>query len=188
MPESEEEQPFQEEIQEAPLASGTVQEIELQRLREEAQEYKDKYWRALAELENVRKRLQKEKQDLAKFAAENVIVEFLAPLDQLEAALKFAENSSDEVRNWALGFQMILAQFKEVLASHGVEAFTSHGESFDPHLHEALEILHTDDHPHETVIHEYSKGYRMGQRTIRPAKVRVSKAVEPQEPTSQDQE
>lgn len=142
---------------------------------EPKEDYKDKYLRMLAELENTRKRLHKEKHETIRFAVENTIVEFLPALDNFENALKFAQNSSDEVKNWVMGFQMILSQFKDILYNHGIVAFHSEGNSYDPHLHEAMEIIETQEEPDGTILEEFAKGYKTEHRTIRPAKVKVSR-------------
>lgn len=163
--------PHPEEGQKAPM----------ELLESELKECKDKYLRLLAEMENSRKRMQKEKQEAMRFAVENVISEFLAPLDNLENALGLASQMSEEMRNWAKGFQMILSQFKEVLQQHGVTTFTSMGTPFDPHKHEGVEIEETDKHPDGTVIQEYVRGYKAGDRTIRPARVKVAKTPKKEE-------
>ena len=159
-----------------PLKAEENEESKVKALEEELKEYKDKYLRLLAEMENARKRMQKEKQENSRFSVENVISEFLAPLDNFENALGFAENMPGEVRNWASGFHMILNQFKEVLNNHGVSAFKSEGTLFDPHKHEAVETEETDKAPEGTVLQEFVSGYKSGDRTIRPARVKVSKA------------
>lgn len=159
-----------------PIKAEEKEENKVKTLEEELKEYKDKYLRLLAEMENTRKRMQKEKQETSRFSVENVISEFLSPLDNFENALGFAENMSGEVRNWALGFNMILNQFKEVLNSHGVSAFKSEGTPFDPHKHEAVETEETDKAPEGTVLQEFVRGYKSGDRTIRPARVKVAKA------------
>jgi molecular chaperone GrpE len=148
---------------------------QIEKLQEEVQEYKDKYLRLLAEIDNMRKRLSKEKQEMTKFAIDNVMAELLGPLDNLEKALSSTDRMSPEVKNWALGFQMILAQFKEVLQNHGILPFSSVGTLFDPHLHEAVEIEETDDKPEGTVLEEYVRGYKSQERIIRPARVKVAK-------------
>ncbi len=140
------------------------------------QEYKDKYFRLLAESENARKRMQKEKQEVTKYATESIVVAFLNPIDHFEQALEFAKNSSDEVKNWAVGFEMILLQFKQVLSNQGISEYSSLGNIFDPHLHEAVEIETTDKQPPGTILQEFVRGYKMGDRMIRPAKVKVAKA------------
>ena len=149
----------------------------LQQLEEELKEARDKYLRMLAEMENMKKRMQKEKIETTRFAVENVIAEILTPLDNLENALQFSQKMSDETKNWAIGFQMILSQFKDVLQQNGVSAFRSEGTLFDPHLHEAVETEETDQHPEGTVLHEFIRGYKCGDRTIRAARVRVAKAI-----------
>jgi molecular chaperone GrpE len=148
---------------------------EKNKLQEKAKEFENKYLRALAELENARKRMQKEKQETITFAIENTVSEFLPVIDNFENALNFADNSSEEVKNWATGFQMILSQFKEVLHNHGIVAFHSKGNTFDPHFHEAMEIIETNDHPDGSIIEELAKGYKSANRTIRPARVKVAK-------------
>lgn len=141
-----------------------------------ANEYKEKYFRLLAESENIRKRLQKEKQEMTAYAAERLMSDFLQPIDHMESALKYTEQMSDEIKHWGLGFQMILTQFKDVLATNGVLAFSSKGRPFDPHFHEAVEMEESDEAP-GIVIEEFTKGYKLGDKIIRPARVKVSKAA-----------
>lgn len=157
----------------------TITDVELRNLQKELMEYKDKYLRLLADVENTRKRMQKERQDLTKYAIENVIIAFLRPMDNMENALKFAQEMSDEVKNWAFGFQMIMTQFKDVLAENGVYPFESIGTKFDPHSHEAIEMVESEEKPPGLVLEEYVRGYKMGDRTIRPARVKVTKGIEP---------
>ena len=135
---------------------------------------KDKYLRLLAEMENMRKRMQKEKQEMTRFAVENVLEELLSPIDNMENALKFTENLSAEVRNWAVGFQMILGQFKDVLTNHGVVPFNSENAPFNPHWHHAIETEETDAIPAGTIVKEFVKGYKSGDRAVRPARVKVA--------------
>ncbi len=141
----------------------------------EAIDYKDKYIRTLAEMENLRKRLQKEKLETISYVVENTISEFLPVLDNFENALKFASSSSEEVKKWASGFQMIITQFRDVLYSHGIVTFHSEGNHFDPNFHEAMEIVETNQHSDGTILEEFSKGYKSESRVIRPAKVKVAK-------------
>ncbi len=142
---------------------------------EEVIDYKDKYLRQLADMENARKRMQKEKQDAVRYAVDNLLSDIIAPLDSLENALKCADGMSADVKNWAMGFQMILTQFQDVLRSEGVDAFPSVGKTFDPHLHEAVELEEREDVEDGTILQEYIKGYRCGERIIRPARVKVAK-------------
>ena len=141
----------------------------------EETDWKDKYLRTLAEMENMRKRMQKERQEMARFGIENAIGEFLPAIDNLENALRFAEGSGGDVKAWALGFEMILSQFKEVLHNHGIVSFHCEGNTFDPMLHEAVEMVETGDHPDGMILHEFTKGYKSASRTVRPARVKVAK-------------
>jgi len=148
----------------------TPEDLEF-KLRDEQQ----KNLRLLAEMENTRKRMQKDKSDTTRFALERVIREFLGPLDNFENAFRFTQQASEEVQNWAKGFEMILTQFKDVLSSHQVTAYDSEGQLFDPHLHEVIEMEETENHPDGTVIQEFMRGYKCGDRVLRPAKVKVAK-------------
>ncbi len=137
--------------------------------------WKEKYLLALAEMENMRKRMQKERYEMSKFGIENTIGEFLPAMDNFENALRFAGNASNEVKNWATGFEMILSQFKEVLNNNGIQPFSSVGTHFDPALHEAVEIVETTEGPDGVILQEFTKGYKSSTRTIRPARVKVAK-------------
>lgn len=153
-----------------------ITDEELKGLQGEILEYKDKYLRLLADADNTRKRLQKEREEINRYAVESIVTDLLSPLDNMENALKFAQEMSDEVRNWAFGFQMIAEQFKDILAQKGVVPFKSMEELFNPDLHEAIEMVESDTHPEGIVIEECIKGYKMGERVIRPARVKVSKS------------
>lgn len=143
----------------------------------EEEDFKDKYFRLLAEMENTRKRMQKEKHEMTRFAIENVIAEVLSPIDTFESALGFTEQMSEDTRNWSKGFAMILSQFKDILSNHNIAAFHSMGELFDPHKHEAVEVEETDDHPEGTILKEFLKGYKSGERIIRAARVKVARTT-----------
>jgi molecular chaperone GrpE len=158
----------------------TVTAIELEQLKTEVAECKDKYTRLLAESENARKRMQKERQEMVQYAIQNTIVDFLNPIDHMEGALSYTEQMTPEVKQWAVGFQMILGQFREVLSNNGVTPFSSIGQAFDPHSHEAVEMEVSTDYAPGTVVSESLKGYKMGDRTIRPARVKVAKAPMPE--------
>ena len=143
----------------------------------EASEFKDKYFRALAEMENTKKRLMQEKKELIAFSVNNIVEDLLTPIDNLENALGFTDNLSDELKNWAVGFKMILDQFKGALENHGVKSYKKKKKKFDPHFHEAVEIVETDDHEDGIIIEELTKGYRIDKRIIRVAKVKEAKKI-----------
>lgn len=152
-------------------------------LEEEIKALKEKNLHLLADMENLRKRLHKEKLEMNRFAIDHVLAEILRPLDNFENALGFTDKMSPETKNWALGFEMILNQFKEVLHHHHVRPFSSTGEQFDPHRHEAVEVEETDEIPEGTITHELVKGYKSGERILRAARVKVAKR-----PTKEEQQ
>lgn len=170
----------------SPPTMVSISKEELDLIKKDAEVYKDKYLHLLADMDNMRKRLQKERHELIQYAIQNVLVDVLNPIDHLENALKHAEQASDEVKHWALGFQMILNQFKDVLSNNGVVPFQSEGTPFDPHFHEAVEMVPSKDYPPGTVIAESIRGYKMGDKVIRPARVKVAKAPEGYMKTSHD--
>lgn len=149
--------------------------LEVIKLQQDLKGEKDKYQRLLAELDNTRKRMQREKEEAIRFAVERVIGNFLNPLDQFEKALLFATQGSEELKQWALGFQMILSQFNEILSGHKVVSFSAVGAMFDPHYHEAIEIEEAKEAEDGKILSEFAKGYRCGDRIIRPAKVKVAR-------------
>lgn len=176
-----------EEVKEEPEREPkpvTITDIELEQLKEETDQFKHKYLHLLADSENARKRLQKERQELIQYAIRNLILDFLHPIDHMENALKFTEEASEEVKHWATGFQMILNQFRDVLANHGVKPIDAYEKEFDPHLHEAIEMISTTEHPPGIVVEESVRGYVHGDKTLRPSRVKVSKT--PVEETSQE--
>ncbi|MEM7174482.1 MAG: nucleotide exchange factor GrpE [Chlamydiota bacterium] len=149
---------------------------EIEELKQALKKQEDKYLRLLAEMENVRKRMQKEKHDTTRFAVENVIREFLMPLDNFENAMSFVGQTSEETQNWAKGFEMILTQFKEILLNHKVTPFESKGKAFDPHLHEVIEVEETENHQAGIVTQEFLRGYKCGDRILRAARVKIAKS------------
>lgn len=160
-------------------------------IKEEApqeEDFKTKYYETLAEMENMRKRMQKERFEMSKFSIESAISGFLSPLDSFENALGFAKDADPAVKNWAIGFEMILTQFKDVLQEQGIKPFDSVGKFFDPLLHEAVETEETEEKPDGMIIQEFTKGYKSPNRTIRPARVKVAKAPKQEEAKEEQKE
>ena len=177
-----------EEIEEELNEAEETPKNDMDDLREQIRLQDDKYMRLLAESENRTKRMQKEKQDLMRFAVQNAIAEFLPILDNFESALGFTDQMSEETRNWAMGFEMIMSQLKDIVSGHGFVPFNAEG-LFDPHLHEAIEIEETNDHPDGTILKQFQRGYKCGERIVTPARVKVSKQpVKEEENNDKEQE
>ncbi len=167
----------EEEKEEKIITPAELLQEQLVQKTAEAAEFKDKYFRALAEMENAKKRLMQERQELIAYSVNNIVEDMLGPLDSLETALSFTDNLSEEMQNWAIGFKMILNQFKSALENHGIVSYESKGKPFDTAFHEAIEMVETDDVEEGTVIEELMKGYRHDKRVIRVAKVKVAKKI-----------
>ncbi len=163
----------------------TVSEIE--NFQNELAEYKDKYMRLLAEQENMRKRLIKEREEMCRQSAKSVVVDFLTPIDQMENALKHKGAMSDEVKHWAVGFEMILGHFKDVLTAMNVAPMETLGKPIDPHLHHVSETEECEDQLPGTIIKETLKGYTMGDEVLRPAHVVVAKAKTEARPEEEEE-
>lgn len=154
-------------------APATALTDELAASREEVAKNLDLYLRARADLENFRKRAQRDKEDLARFANENLLRELLPVLDNLERAIAHAQNGESGLLQ---GVEMTLGQLRKVLERAGVTAVAAEGRPFDPACHEAMGQLESADHSPNTVIQELQKGFLLNERLLRPTLVMVSKA------------
>ncbi|RME33247.1 MAG: nucleotide exchange factor GrpE, partial [Deltaproteobacteria bacterium] len=153
-------------------------EAELEAAREEARKNWDLYLRSQADLENYRKRMQREKQDLARFANESLLREFLPVIDNLQRAVDHAREQQNDSGALLEGVQMTLDQFARTLEKFGVTPIEAAGQAFDPAVHEAMGQVVSEDLPPNHVAQELQKGYRLHDRLLRPALVMVSKAPE----------
>lgn len=136
-------------------------------------ELKDKYMRANAEFENIKKRLEKEKASALAYANENFARDLLDVLDALEAAAN-VEAKDDTSAKIKEGVENTLSLFMARLAKHGIKPITQQ-ENFDPNLHEAMNTVQSEQHASSAVVDVYQKGYLMGERVLRPSKVSVAK-------------
>jgi len=155
-----------------------LRESEYLQLKDEAdkaKEHWDKLLRLQADFDNMRKRLEKEKQDFVKFANEGIILELLNVLDDLERTVGLAEAQHQDIASFLKGVEMILAHLYEMLKDYGVRPIEAEGKIFDPHLHEALMQVENKELAEHTIVEELQKGYMLNDRIIRTAKVKVSK-------------
>ncbi len=140
----------------------------------EAADYKDKYLRALAELNNTHKRTSKEKEDFAKYAASGVVSRLLPILDNFDMAVKAAPEDLD--KNFVSGVVMIKNNLFETLKREGLEKIVSTGQKFDPLRHEVVGTVETEDENLEGIVaEELRTGYSFKGITLRPAMVKISK-------------
>jgi len=157
-------------------------ERENEKLTEEKKSMQDEHLRNMAETENYKKRLQREKDDLIKFANESFVKDLIVTVDHFDKAME-AVSSGDNMESIREGINLIYTEFKEVMKKNGVSNIVSVGESFDPNLHEAVAKLPSDEEENK-IVQEFRKGYSLNERVLRAAMVAVStgKAEETPEP------
>ncbi|NQT47302.1 MAG: nucleotide exchange factor GrpE [Candidatus Omnitrophica bacterium] len=142
--------------------------------KERADQYYDKWLRLQAEFENTKKRLDRERIEAIKYASTDIIAKILPIIDDFDRAVE-AVKATKDIDSLLKGVQIIRAEIDKILKQDGVERVESIGQPFDPHVHEAMMMVETDDHPEGTVIEELQPGYKLNGRLLRPAKVKVSK-------------
>jgi molecular chaperone GrpE len=155
-------------------AAGGVEPVgedQAAKLQAELDRVRDVYLRKLAEFDNFRKRVERERDEIRQLAVEDFIRELLPVLDNFERALQHANNGGDAFHQ---GVEMIAKQLWETLVRRGVTAIDPAGEPFDPGFHEAVQGVENSDLAPGTVAFVMLKGYRAGERVIRPAMVGVS--------------
>ena len=166
------------EIEDPINSSGTSEEESLEeqviRLHTEAEEYLDGWQRARAEFANFKKRTQRENEHVRERIAGEIITHFLGVKDDIERALSKAPET-DDFQEWVLGIELIRQKLQALLDAEGVELIDAEGERFDPNFHEAVAFEESDDYEEGVIIDITQPGYKMGERVLRPAMVRVAK-------------
>jgi molecular chaperone GrpE len=143
--------------------------------KEEAGKNWDLYLRERADLENARKRHQRDREEAIRFANDRLLREMIPVLDNLERAVGHAEQDDDN-QGLLEGVNMTINQFRKVLEDFGVKPINALGEDFDPNLHQAMGQVETTDQAPNTVISEFQKGYLLNDRLLRPSLVMVARA------------
>jgi molecular chaperone GrpE len=160
----------------APLAtSAEIDQLraELARKETEAKDNYDRYVRAVADLDNFRKRIQRERAETARFAEESLIRDLLPVVDNLERALSHAQDGGNG-QPLVDGVNLVLRSLRDILEKHGVTRIEARGEVFDPARHEALARVEIDDEEPNRVVDQYQPGYMLHDRLLRAAQVTVS--------------
>ncbi len=185
------EQPAAPQEQEAPGAQAgpdgqaTGEEAEngkLEALEAENRELKDKVLRLAADMENLRKRLEREKEDAVRYAAAQFARDMLTVSDNLARALEHVpeekRGESEFLKSLAEGVEMTLKGLLDTFERHGIRKISPHGEKFDPHYHQAMFEVPTSESPAGTVVQVMADGYTHHDRVLRPAMVGVAKQEE----------
>ena len=167
-----------EEENEQSEQSEESEESEEDRLQEELRTLKEDKIRVLAEMENLRKRFDREKIDSIKYGSINFARDILSPGDNLERALSAINQEDDHpqsIKNLIEGLKMVQKEFSTALEKNGISKINSMNEKFDPNLHQAMMEVERDDLDEGIVVQEIQTGYMMHDRLLRPAMVGVSK-------------
>ena len=144
--------------------------VEIEQLRGERDALKDRLARLQAEFDNARKRDIKERQDARDYATQSAVEPFLSVMDNFQLALK-ADGSAEQLRT---GVELILKQMEEALRGLQVQAVETVGAQFDPRIHEALGSIETVEFPDHQVLEEIRRGYKLREKLLRPALVRIA--------------
>lgn len=142
-------------------------------LEAELQTTKDRWLRAVADLENYKKRVKREIDEATLSSVQRLLPAFLPTMDNLERALEVSGPGAS-VEQLARGIQMVRDEFMAALRKHGIEPVPSVGTAFDPSIHDALQQVDSPDHAPGVVVREFERGYRLGERLIRPARVIIA--------------
>jgi molecular chaperone GrpE len=153
-------------------ASGGDLEAQLATARAEVEQYKDKFLREYADKDNYRKRTERMAADAIRREKRELLEKILDVMDNLDRSMRYQDTMDRDALLQAL--RMMQWQMGEALKSEGLTPVATVGETFDPYVHEAVETVRSDEQAEGIVVEEVRKGYRMGDETLRPARVKVS--------------
>jgi molecular chaperone GrpE len=160
--------------QPAPAPAPATPADPLAAAKQEAAANYDRYVRAVADMENFRRRTVREKDELKSFAIGRVLEDVIPVLDNLALGLAAARQPGADLKTLTGGVDMVLVQLKSALAGHGLKEINPAGQAFDPHQHEAISHQADDKVPEEHVVHVVRTGFSLNGRLLRPASVVVS--------------
>jgi molecular chaperone GrpE len=148
-------------------------EQHLQAVSDERDGLRERWLRSQADLENYRKRAQREADDERRYRVLPFVRDMLPALDNLQRAVDAAKSSND-LPQLSQGVQLVIKQFHDLLAKHSIQPIVAVGQPFDPNLHQALQQMPTNDHPPMTILAEYERGFVLHDRVVRPSTVIVA--------------
>ena len=168
-----------EEVEVQDEATDNVEELKAQEKEEKKpakEDFKEKYYYLAAEMQNMQRRFEKDRENLLKYGNEKLLNDMIDVVDNLERTLGFISTDEDEkVKNIVVGIEMIKKIFLDNLEKHGLKQIDALGKEFDPHFHEALAQQPADDKEDNEIIQVHQTGYQLNDRVIRAAKVVIAK-------------
>lgn len=162
-----------EVLEETATENSEEGQAELEKLRAEAEEHKQRLLRTQADFDNFRRRTLKEKEELGKYASAKLITELLPVIDNFERALSTTAENAD-LSSYAKGVEMIFRQLEGILKTEGLTAMEPVGTPFNPEFHQAIMQVESDEYEEGTVVEVVQKGYLLKDKVLRPAMVKVS--------------
>ena len=159
------------QAEQRPDVNHRVAQAEIERLKQELSREHAMHLRALADFDNYRKRVQRERDSAAQAGKRQLVLALLDVMDDFERALAYANTAPESILT---GARVIHKRLMDLLQAQGVVPYTSAAQPFDPALHEAVEVINTDQAMPGVVLNELSHGYRWGDEVLRPARVRVA--------------
>lgn len=167
---------LEEEVDQAESKQAEANEEvdELTALKKENDALREAHLRVQAEFQNYKRRTEKEKSEIYKYANEKIVVELLAVMDNLDRALDSISHNAEDHQNVLNGVEMIKKSFEDLLEKEGVQVIEAVDQPFDPNLHHAVMTEEKDGCDSDVVIEEFQKGYKLGEKVVRPSMVKVS--------------
>ena len=150
-------------------------ETRIEELEVQAEEASNRYLRLAADFDNYKKRTRQEQADATQSSSAELLGKLLPVVDNFHRVLDSVPDGTDEA--WVKGVRLTLQQLDDLLTAYGLTEIAAVGEPFDPNFHEAIGHEESDDHPEDTVVTELRKGYRLNDRVVRPALVKVSRPL-----------
>ncbi len=148
-------------------------EEKVKKLEEDVNTWKTDYYKVFADMENLKRRLEKEHQNTMKFMMQSFIEELLPVIDNFERSLNVQE-ASEEVQTFLKGYQMIFDQMMAILKKNGVEVIEAQGKEFDPNFHQAVMTAQDENYGSNIIVEELQKGYMLKDRVVRASLVKVN--------------
>lgn len=171
--EDEDEVELLEQVEQVEQVILTEEQVKIDALETDVKELNDRLIRVQADYDNFRRRTKQEKEAAAKYKAQNLIEEIIPAVDNFDRALG-VKAESEEAKAILQGMDMVYRQLADALKNEGLEVIESVGQSFDPHFHQAVIQVETDEFESNHVVEELQKGYKLRDRVLRPAMVKVS--------------
>jgi len=157
-------------------SADNVEELNADKKENKTEDFKEKYFYLAAEMQNMQRRFDKEKESLLKFGSEKILKDLLEVVDNFERTLGFIKNDEDEkIKNIVVGIEMITDQMLKTLEKHGLKQVDAMGKEFDPNFHEAITTETKEDSDDEVITLVHQNGYTLNERLLRPAKVTIVK-------------